>query len=217
MPLERIQANLATTISAARLAATSLPLCPAISLYLITADYPRHPLADEEVKAILREPAYWAFCWASGQVLGRHIIANPALVAGRTVLDFGSGSGVVAIAAALAGASRVIACDIDPMALDAIKANACLNGVNLETLADIDQLTEPVDLVIAADVLYDRDNIPWLDVLPNFAERVIIADSRFKHVELHGYDIIDRVTATTVPDLDELKEFSQVKVYQSRF
>ncbi len=217
MPLERIQANLAITISAARLAATSLPLCPAISLYLITADYPRHPLADEEVKAILREPAYWAFCWASGQVLGRHIIANPALVAGRTVLDFGSGSGVVAIAAALAGASRVIACDIDPMALDAIKANACLNGVNLETLADIDQLTEPVDLVIAADVLYDRDNIPWLDVLPNFAERVIIADSRFKHVELHGYDIIDRVTATTVPDLDELKEFSQVKVYQSRF
>lgn len=211
----RIQANLSSTVSAGQLVITPLPLCPAVRLYLISPDYPRGRLDEAELQAILRDPAYWAFCWASGQVLARYILDHPDLFSGKTVLDFGTGSGVVAIAAALAGAGRVIACDIDPMALDASRANAELNGVQLELLADVNELAVPVDIVIAADVLYDRDNIPWLDRLPNMGDEVLIADSRFKHVELHGYQIVERITATTVPDLDELQEFSRVKVYRS--
>lgn len=210
-----LQHELSRTISAARLVRTPLPLCPAISLYLISADYPTGPLDDNELKAILNDPAYWAFCWASGQVLAAHIFDHPERVRDLTVLDFGTGSGVVAIAAAMAGARQVIACDIDPKALAATRANAELNQVTLELLDDINRLNQPVDLIIAADVLYDRDNIPWLDQLPGLAPQILIADSRFKQVEPHGYSVIDRVTATTVPDLDELKEFSQVKIYSS--
>ena len=121
---------------------------------------------------------------------------------------------MVAVAAAKAGAARVIACDIDPLALDACRANAELNKVEIHLLDDIDRLAEPVDMIIAADVLYDRDNISWLDRLPALAPHVIVADSRFKQVELHGYDVIDRVTATTIPDLDEMKEFNHVKIYE---
>lgn len=211
----RIQANLSGTVSAGKLVVTPLPLCPAVRLYLISADYPRGRLDETELQAILRDPAYWAFCWASGQVLARYILDYPDQFSGKTVLDFGTGSGVVAIAAALAGASRVIACDIDPMALDASRANAELNGVELELLDDVNKLAGPVDIVIAADVLYDRDNIPWLDRLPAFGDEVLIADSRFKQVELHGYRIVERITATTVPDLDELQEFSRVKLYRA--
>ena len=72
---------------------------------------------------------FWAFCWASGQLLARYVLDHPELVRGRRVLDFGCGSGVVAIAAALAGAESAVACDCDPLALEAARANAALNGV----------------------------------------------------------------------------------------
>ncbi|MCB1646775.1 MAG: 50S ribosomal protein L11 methyltransferase [Pseudomonadales bacterium] len=209
-----VQTNLNRTISNARIEPVALPLCPSVSLYLISEDYPRGKLEHDEMIAILNDPAYWAFCWASGQVLARYIISHPDTFKGRTVLDFGAGSGVVAVAAAKAGAARVIACDIDPLALDACRANAELNKVEIHLLDDIDRLAEPVDMIIAADVLYDRDNISWLDRLPALAPHVIVADSRFKQVELHGYDVIDRVTATTIPDLDEMKEFNHVKIYE---
>lgn len=208
--------NLRQTVRSGRIEKTRLPLCPDISLYLISSDYPTGPLDYDEMIAIINAPAYWAFCWASGQVLARYILANKGDYAGKTVVDFGSGSGVVAIAAAMAGAARTIACDIDPDAITASRANAALNNVELETLDDIVNLSEQADIIIAADVLYDRDNLPWLEKLPQLAERVLIADSRVKDVELHGYQVLDCVVATTIPDLDELKEFNQVKVYTPR-
>ena len=166
------------------------------------------------MRRILDAPAYWAFCWASGQVMARYLLQNPELVANKTVLDFGSGSGVVAIAASLAGASAVIACDNDPMSQDAIRANACLNNVELQQLHELDDLQSKVDVVLAADVLYDRDNFPLLSLLPNIGNEILIADSRIKQFELQGYEILNRVTATTIPDLDELREYSHVKVYR---
>lgn len=210
----RIQENLQRTVSSGTIALTPLPHAPEISLLLIAEDYPRGRLDHDEMLRILDRPAYWAFCWASGQVLARYILDRPALFEGKSVLDFGAGSGVVSIAAALAGASRVIACDIDPDALAACAANATIAGVDVELLDDIEALDSPVDIAIAADVLYDRDNLPWLERLPDFGRDVIIADSRMKRDVLAGYEVIDRQTATTVPDLDELKEFTDVRVYR---
>lgn len=211
----KIQQNLNATVSSATITETALPLVPEISLYLISEDYPRGRLPDDEMLAILNAPAYWAFCWASGQVLARYLLDHPAEVQGRTVIDFGCGSGVVAIAAAMAGAAQVIACDIDPQALDATVANAALNGVELELLDDMTRVSTSLDVAIAADVLYDRENMPWLDRLRSVAREVLVADSRIKDLEIHGYDVLDRVTATTVPDLDEAKEFSDVRVYRA--
>jgi len=184
-------------------------------LYLLSEDYPKGRLDHDDMMAIINEPAYWAFCWASGQVLARHILAHRQTFVGKSVLDFGAGSGVVAIAAKLAGAQRVIACDIDPHALDACAGNAKLNHVDIELLADIDALSGHVDIIIAADVLYDRENFSWIDELKDIAHDIIIADSRVKSDLLKGYKIIDRITASTVPDLDEFKEFSDVRIYRS--
>ena len=214
MNLDHLQANLRRTISSGTIRPTSLPLAPEIVLYLLGDDYPRGRLPHEEMIAVMNDPAYWAFCWASGQVLARYLLDHPEEVRGKSVLDFGAGSGVVAIAAKMAGASEVIACDIDPMALDAAAANAALNRVEVTLLDDIDRLDEKVDIAIAADVLYDRDNMSWLTRLPTLADEVLVADSRVKNLPVHGYEQIDRRTATTIPDLDELEEFNDVRLYR---
>lgn len=211
---QRLRAILRETISSGDIRPTTLPLAPEISLYLLGDDYPRGQLPHDEMIAVMNDPAYWAFCWASGQVLARYLLDHPETVEGKTVLDFGSGSGVVAVAAGLAGARRVIACDIDARALEACTANAALNRVEVELLDNIDHLHGPVDISIAADVLYDRDNMSWLTRLPQLANEVLVADSRVKNLPVHGYRQIGRQTATTIPDLDELEEFNDVRLYR---
>lgn len=102
---------------------------------------------------------YWAFAWAGGQALARFLLDRPDLVRGRRVLDLASGSGVVAIAAALAGAATVAACDLDPLAQGAIDLNAAANHVRVRVLAagvdDPAPATEPADVVLAGDVFYE--------------------------------------------------------------
>jgi predicted nicotinamide N-methyase len=101
---------------------------------------------------------YWAYDWGGGLALARHILDRPETVAGRRVLDLGAGSGIVAIAAAMAGAGPVVAADIDRYAIAAIGLNAAANGVAIETiLGDLTAGPPPaVDLVTAADLFYER-------------------------------------------------------------
>jgi predicted nicotinamide N-methyase len=100
-------------------------------------------------------PPFWAFAWAGGQALARYVLDHPDLVAGRRVLDLASGSGLVAIAAAKAGAAHVLAVDIDPLAMAAIELNATANGVCVATqLADLLDGTADADVVLAGDVFY---------------------------------------------------------------
>lgn len=126
-------------------------------------DYIRLHLAVPEsgVWRLARDgnPPYWAWCWPGGLALTQHVASHPGLVDGRTVLDLGTGSGLVAIGAALAGAGRVIACDIDPTALVAASLNAGLNGVNIETL-NADLLAGPppdVQIILVGDLFYDTE------------------------------------------------------------
>ena len=206
--------NLRKTIRSGNLALQALPLCPDISLYLISDDYPKGRLPDEEMLAIMEQPAYWSFCWASGQVLGNYLLSRPELCANKTVLDLGTGSGVVAIAAAKSGAREVTACDTDPLALAASRANAEVNGVSLKLLDNLANLSSKVDLLIAADVLYDRDNLSWLSELHLYADEILIADSRVRDPNLFSaYQHIAEEKATTIPDLDELEEFGNVSIY----
>lgn len=102
---------------------------------------------------------YWAFAWVGGQALARYVLDNPSVVAGRRVLDFASGSGLVAIAAAAAGAADVTAVDVDPLAALAIGVNARANAVAVTTVvADLlDTDGGGADVILAGDVCYDRD------------------------------------------------------------
>ncbi|GAA4097243.1 class I SAM-dependent methyltransferase [Zhongshania borealis] len=197
----------------AQLARTSLPEVPEMKLWLLSADYPQQDLSPEQTQRIMNYPAYWVFCWASGQVLARYIFDNPHLVQGKRILDFGSGSGVAGIAAKLAGAASVIACDLDPDAILASRANADLNGVTLEYSDDFFASNEQYDLILVADVLYDRSNFPLLSAFLARAPKVLIADSRVRNFQFEGYAWLAYQRATTVPDLAESDEFSKVNLY----
>lgn len=104
-------------------------------------------------------PPYWAYTWGGGLALARHILDNPQTVAGRRIVDIGTGSGIVAIAAAKAGASKVTAIDSDPNALAAVSINASLNGVDVVAMPGnaSDGPPADADLVTVADLFYDRD------------------------------------------------------------
>ncbi len=215
MDLDRLTRNIRRTLPEAQIVATSLPLCPEIQLYLIDPDNMQRAFAIDEIQTILANTPYWTFCWASGQALACYLLQHKARFAGRRILDFGAGSGVVAIAAVMAGAAKVIACDIDPDALEAVRANAALNRVEVETCVDLVQLTEPFDLIIAADVLYDRENFHYLQEFLALAPEILVADSRVKSLELPPYRKVAELTATTLPDLDEPGEFRRIGIYQA--
>jgi predicted nicotinamide N-methyase len=107
-------------------------------------------------------PPFWAFAWAGGQALARYLLDHPETARGRRVIDMASGSGLVAIAAAKAGAAAVTAYDIDPLAAEAIRVNSAANGVTVVAIcADIlgrDDIPVPgADLVLVADAFYERD------------------------------------------------------------
>lgn len=213
MSVECLNQHLRKTLTQGRVAVSRPAGCQRIALYLFDPMVLEGPLSHEEAQAVVAEPAYWSFCWASGQVLASWILDNPQWVAGKRVLDFGSGSGIVAVAAALAGAREVIACDIDPAALDAAQANAGLNGVSI-TLCD-DWASQPggLDVVTAADVLYDPENRPLLQVFRKAAPRVLLADSRMKILGDNAYREQTTVEARTWPDLNEFEEFNRVRIY----
>ena len=208
-----LEEKIKSTLPNARLISTILPGLEGVPLLLIDPDSMTGPLSHEEAQAVVAEPAYWCFCWASGQVLARYIMANPKIVKGKSLIDVGSGSGVVAVAAALAGASRVVAVDIDPVAQLAITANAALNNVDIEVINTLPD-SESYDLLSAADILYDRDNLPLLERFLALADSVWLTDSRIKDLSVPGYRLISQLEAITWPDLDEYKEFNQVRLYQ---
>lgn len=211
-----LETQLRQILPSARLEVLSLPDVPELQLLLLSQDYPQGDLTQEEMTRVMDNPLYWVFCWASGQVLARYLLDNPQWVAGKRVLDFGSGSGVVAVAAALAGAREVVACDIDPLAIEATRFNAQLNAVEVVLSADYFAVTGEIDIIIVADVLYDRGNFPWLQRFVERSPQVLIADSRVKHFDHPPYRQIDRRDSCTLPDLDESAEFRVVNLYAGR-
>jgi len=197
----------------ARLSLQALPDSD-LSLWLIDPANMTRAFSPAETQRLLEAPPYWCFCWASGLALARWIAANPTVVAGRQILDFGSGSGIAGLAAARAGAARVVCCDLDPLALAACRANAAANGLQIETLADLHASRERFELILAADVLYDRANLPLLDLLQRRAERVLLADSRVRDLVHPAFTRLAELQACTLPDLAEPDEFRRVALYQ---
>jgi predicted nicotinamide N-methyase len=164
----------------------AVPYVPEMKLHLAQDAFELWQTAERELGASDQPPPFWAFPWPGGQALARYILDHPGLVAGRSVLDLGSGSGLTAIAAALAGASAVTASEIDPFALAAIGLNAAANGVRIGVTGDVlgvpgsgaarhvpiaggatrqadagdgdaaADAADDADLVLAADIWYER-------------------------------------------------------------
>jgi len=136
-----------------------VPLVPEISLHLVDGPVGLFDLTGGEFRSD-EPPPFWAFVWAGGQALARHLLDHPELVAGRTVLDIATGSGIAAIAAAKAGASRVQALDVDPASAAAAARNAAANGVVITTIpAEVSAATvaaDQADVILAGDVFYSR-------------------------------------------------------------
>jgi predicted nicotinamide N-methyase len=144
----------------------SPPHVPEIKLRLADEAHDLWKRTEEELAEIGLPPPFWAFAWAGGQGLARYVLDHPEIVRGRTVLDFATGSGLVAIAAQRAGATKVLAADIDPFCATAVRLNAGANDVAIDfTAEDLVGADRGWDVVLAGDVFYDRvfaDRlIPW--------------------------------------------------------
>ena len=133
------------------------PLVPELRLHLASEVMPLWQRTEEELAEMGVPPPYWAFAWAGGQALARYVLDNPATVRGRHVLDIGAGSGLVALAAAKAGAAHVTAADIDGFARAAIALNAEANSLAV-TVTGEDLIGAPMawDTVLVGDLFYEK-------------------------------------------------------------
>jgi predicted nicotinamide N-methyase len=134
-----------------------VPHVPEVRLHLADDAIRLWEETEGELGLTDQPPPYWAFAWPGGQALARYLLDHADLILGRAVLDLGAGSGLTAIAAALAGASAVLASDPDPFAVAAIELNAHANGVAIATAADVlDGTGEDAEVLLAADIWYEQ-------------------------------------------------------------
>lgn len=158
-----------------------VPHAPEILLHVADEATELWQKTEEELGEIGLAPPFWAFAWAGGQALARYILDHPETVRGKRVLDFASGSGLVAIAAMKAGAAEVTACDIDAFAIAAIMLHAETNGVAVAPAqADLVGQDGGWDAVLAGDICYERDLAArvteWLMSLSQRGATVLIGD-----------------------------------------
>ncbi len=209
--LSSLQAAIAELLPGAPLTWRDVPETGGLRGLFLEEQAALRPLPAERADAVMLAPPYWALLWPSGHLLCRLFRMCPALAEGRTVLDFGSGCGLVACAAAKAGASRVWAVDIDPLARKASRLNALANGVPI----DVRQGSpgDRVGLLLLADFLYDRDHLPLFDRLQVKADEVLIADSRLRRLEASGFHLLGDCEGIAVPDLDPHREFGKLRLW----
>jgi len=157
------------------------PHVPEVLLHLADEAHDLWLRTEDELAAIGLPPPFWAFAWAGGQGLARHVLDHPATVRGKRVLDFATGSGLVAIAAIKAGAAEVTAADIDPFCETATALNLEANQVEAKFLGtDCVGTDADWDVVLAGDVFYDKPFadrlIPWFAMLKARGADILVGD-----------------------------------------
>jgi predicted nicotinamide N-methyase len=185
-----------------------VPHAPEISLYVAEEATALWQRTEEELGEMGLPPPFWAFAWAGGQALARYILDNSHLVRGRRVLDVAAGSGLVAIAAAMAGAASVEAADIDAFAADAITINAAANAVQVTPrLVDLVGTDEGWDVVLTGDIFYERDISermwPWLAALEERGARVLIGDPGRSYLPKDKVEQIAQYRVQVTRDLED--------------
>ena len=187
----------------------AVPHAPAISLWLADEITPIWRLTEAELGELGLPPPFWAFAWAGGQGLARWLLDHPAEVAGKTVLDFATGSGLVAIAAMKAGATHGLANDIDPFCGAAVALNAAANSVAVDfTGADLLDAPPPqVDVICAGDVCYEAPMtgrvMAWLRLARRQGSQVLIGDPHRTYFNAEGLTFLAEYQVPTTRELED--------------
>jgi predicted nicotinamide N-methyase len=186
-----------------------VPHTPEISLWLADEVTPLWRLTEEELGEIGLPPPFWAFAWAGGQGLARWLLDQPHEVAGKRVLDFAAGSGLVGVAAMKAGAASVLCADIDPFCVAAVALNARANDVTL-AFTDADLLDAPppdVEVICAGDVFYDKPMagrvLAWLATAADRGTRVLVGDPGRTYFPKTGLDLLAEYEVPTTRELED--------------
>jgi predicted nicotinamide N-methyase len=191
------------------------PLVPEIRLYLATEVEPIWRRTEEELTREGVPPPYWAFAWAGGQALARYVLDNPDSVRGKRILDIGSGSGLVGIAAAKAGAMSVLAADIDAFACAAIRLNAQANGVAIAaTQDDVIGTSGDWNVILVGDLFYERPLaerlLAWLR---GQKISVLLGDPGRSYFPRSGVEKCATYSVQTTRDLED-REIRETGVYR---
>ena len=191
------------------------PHVPELLLHLADEITPIWKLTEEALAEIGLPPPFWAFAWAGGQALARYVIDNPEVVAGKRVIDFASGSGMVAIAAMKAGAADVLAADIDVFCAAAVALNAEVNGVVCAFTGE-DLLDAPApawaEVILAGDICYEKPLaervLAWLGAARARGATVLIGDPGRSYFPRTG---LTRLAEYQVPTTRELEDMAVKK------
>lgn len=217
--MSRLTPENAESFIRANTALIAPPHVPEIRLHLAEESHALWLKTEEELQEIGLPPPFWAFAWAGGQGLARYILDHPEIVQGKSVLDFATGSGLVGIAAAKAGARQVIAADIDPFCREAVRLNAAANAVTIDFTAD-DQIGRDGgwDVILAGDVFYQKDFadrlVQWFEVLRRRGADVLVGDPGRSYLPKHR---LQQLAVYQVPVTRDLEDAEVKKTTVWRF
>jgi predicted nicotinamide N-methyase len=185
------------------------PLIPEIRLHLASEIVPIWQMTEEELEKSGLPPPFWAFAWAGGQALSRYILDHPEVVRGKRVMDFGSGSGLIAIAAMKAGANSVLAADIDPFAAASIALNAEVNGVSVIVTSEnlVGAPNGGWDVILVGDLCYERplaESIEiWIRNLISDGTEALIGDPGRTYLPKTGLEKVVSYAVKTTRELED--------------
>ncbi len=197
------------------------PLVPEIKLHLAEESLSIWQRTEEELGEMNIPPPYWAFAWAGGQALARYLLDNPSITAGQKVLDLGSGSGLSAIAARVAGAHAALATDVDEVALVAIALNADANGVAVEVAAEdmLDGGPGAASVVLAGDLFYERAlatrMLAFLDACRTAGASVLVGDPQRAYFPKDRFEAVAEYRVPVTRELEDA-EIKNAAVWRLR-
>ena len=194
------------------------PLVPEVRLHLATEVVPLWRKTEEELEQMGVPPPFWAFAWAGGQALARYVLDHPGIVAGKRVLDFGAGSGLIGIAAMKAGAKSVLCADIDTFAVASIALNAEASDVSVSATAD-DVIGSDGDwqIILVGDMCYERPLaeriLLWLQDRVAAGATVLIGDPGRSYFPKSGVEKLETYNVQTTRELED-REIRETSVYR---
>jgi predicted nicotinamide N-methyase len=195
------------------------PLVPEVRLHLAEESLPIWEKTEEELGRLNLPPPFWAFAWAGGQALARHVLDHPSLVAGRRVLDLGSGSGLVAVAAMRAGASSACAADTDVFASAAALLNAEANEVVITVLENdlLDLTPANFDVVLVGDLFYERETservFAFMERVAASGALILVGDPRRSYFPIQRFDMVASYDVATTRELED-QEIKRAAVWR---
>lgn len=173
------------------------------------------PLPPDRVESVMDAPPFWSLLWPSGERLCRMLASDADLVRNLSVLDFGCGCGLVACAAARAGAREAVAVDCDPLAAQASELHRLANRADSMRVEQQWEESD-IDLFLSADFLYDLSHLPLFERLAARAREVLVVDSRLERLPVDGFEFLGDSSGRAVPDLEHTsrtREFGQLRFW----